>query len=380
MTSCGQDTLSATNQALAAVRTDHIGLADRAPTLRAEEGTWLVGLLAAINRIVATFVRRHVRHAHPFPDAGPLDAGSLVIQLVPRRNWRSSYHAEDPAPERVGNLTWSQIPEYADDPAHKSARTRPRREDGCGSEPRPLPGPSRVTRMGHGPGRTDRSTRSGRYSSNAAGSRPQRPLSCGDPGTTDPPQQQGNRSCCHSMTTAMSSSRSSSPVKELQVNPKRVVGPTTSQHLRQQVHLGAVAGLFGTAAMTVPILLGRRLGLLTTPPPVEITANVAHRTSLLPDPSRPGFPLLWPAAHLAYGAGAGMGFVVIRDRLPARTALAGLLYGATVWAMSYLGILPALSLYPGPTQDSRSREAVMIVAHGVFGLSVAATTRHLARP
>lgn len=158
---------------------------------------------------------------------------------------------------------------------------------------------------------------------------------------------------------------------------ERVRGSNTGRNLEQRIRRGAVAGVLGTIAMTVPILTGQRLGLVTTPPPVEITANVSHRTSLLPDPSSPAFPLLWSSAHLAYGAGAGMVFTVIRDGLPARTSLAGLIFGFSVWAVSYLGLVPALGLYPGPTEDARSREIVMIIAHGVFGVGVANAVQHL---
>lgn len=156
-------------------------------------------------------------------------------------------------------------------------------------------------------------------------------------------------------------------------------GSNTGRNLERRIRRGAVAGLLGTVAMTVPILVGRRLGLVTTPPPVEITANVSRRTSLLPDQSSPVFPVLWSSAHLAYGAGAGVVFTIIRDGLPARTSLAGLIFGFSVWAVSYLGLVPALGLYPGPKEDSRSRELVMIVAHGVFGVSVANAVRHLPR-
>lgn len=158
---------------------------------------------------------------------------------------------------------------------------------------------------------------------------------------------------------------------------RSVRGSNTGRNLEQRIRRGAVAGVLGTVAMTVPILAGQRLGLVTTPPPVEITANVSHRTSLLPDPSSPTFPLLWSSAHLTYGAGAGIVFTTTFDQLPARTSLAGLVFGLTVWAVSYLGLVPALGLYPGPTEDARSREIVMIVAHGVFGVTIANAVRHL---
>lgn len=152
---------------------------------------------------------------------------------------------------------------------------------------------------------------------------------------------------------------------------------TTGNIVKDQIVRGAVAGIVGTILMTIPILVGRRLGLFHTPPPVEISANIARRTWLLPERSNPVFPLAWIGAHFAYGAASGVGFTLLRRYLPASPAQAGLLFGLGVWAISYLGYVPALHLYPDPEDDSRPRQAVMIFAHGVFGVSVAGTSQRL---
>lgn len=141
------------------------------------------------------------------------------------------------------------------------------------------------------------------------------------------------------------------------------------------VRRGAVAGIVGTVTMTVPILVARRVGLLATPPPVEISANVAQRLPLLPRPGQSGFPVVWVGGHLAYGAACGAVFAVGRRRLPVDPLPAGLLFGGAVWATSYLGVVPALGLYPDPGEDSRRRLLVMVVAHAVFGVTVALTIR-----
>ncbi len=56
---------------------------------------------------------------------------------------------------------------------------------------------------------------------------------------------------------------------------------TTS--IRHQLVRGALTGVVGTVAMTIPILVCQRLHLFHTPPPVEISANIARRTWLLPE-------------------------------------------------------------------------------------------------
>ena len=140
---------------------------------------------------------------------------------------------------------------------------------------------------------------------------------------------------------------------------------------------GALAGVMGTVVMTIPILASQRLHLLHTPPPVEISANVARRTWLLPDRSHRAFPVVWIGAHLGYGATCGIVYRLVRRFLPRSRPLAGLVFGLGVWAVNYLGVVPALRLYPWPADDSRPRQIVMIVAHGIFGVTIAKSTSFL---
>ena len=147
--------------------------------------------------------------------------------------------------------------------------------------------------------------------------------------------------------------------------------------MRNQILRGAVAGVAGSVVMTIPIVVSQRLRLFHTPPPEEISDNVARRTWLLPDRSHRFFPIIWIAAHLGYGATCGTLFSPFRRWLPGSERIAGPLFGLSVWAVSYLGFVPALRLYPWPADDSRPRQVVMIVAHGLFGLAVAETHSRL---
>jgi len=149
------------------------------------------------------------------------------------------------------------------------------------------------------------------------------------------------------------------------------------KRVRNQVLHGAVAGVAGTVVITIPILVAQRLHFFRTPPPVEISDNVARRTWLLPDRSHRFFPIIWITAHLGYGATCGTIYRLSRQWLPRSERTAGPLFGLGVWAVSYLGLVPALRLYPWPADDSRPRQVVMIVAHGLFGLTVADVDRRL---
>ena len=146
-----------------------------------------------------------------------------------------------------------------------------------------------------------------------------------------------------------------------------------------QLIRGALAGTMATVPMTIAIWAGRKLDMLRTPPPAQITANVARRTEAVDVQSPEAFTATWLAAHVGFGAGTGALYALVRRRLPMGTGPAGLLFGGVVWAYNYLGIFPALNLYPSPEEDRNSRVAVMLAAHAVYGVSLAELERRLAK-
>ena len=139
----------------------------------------------------------------------------------------------------------------------------------------------------------------------------------------------------------------------------------------QTLARGALAGLAATVPMTVVIGVGRAAGLLRTPPPVEITENVAEQVGEDPDRRSPAFQVGWLSAHVGYGAACGAVYSLMRPLLPRSDIAAGLLFGGAVWSVSYISLMPSLNLYPPAKDDSRWRQAVMIAAHAVFGTSLA---------
>ncbi len=136
---------------------------------------------------------------------------------------------------------------------------------------------------------------------------------------------------------------------------------------------GAAAGVAGTAALSAVMTAGKAAGWVPISAPHEIAYRFHEKTGL---PQHP----VWGLGHYAYGAASGTVFFALRRFLPGPPLLGGLLYGLGVWAVSYLGLMPKLGLYPKPSWDKPSRRRTMIAGHAVFGLVLGAfATRRRAR-
>jgi hypothetical protein len=146
-----------------------------------------------------------------------------------------------------------------------------------------------------------------------------------------------------------------------------------------QMAQGGLAGGVATLVMTGVILTGQRVFRFRTAPPRQVTTTALRRIGLARPPSGPAMPAAWIAAHEAYGMGCGIAYVMVRPLLPPSRSVAGLAFGGLVWAIGYLGYLPALGLYPSPDDDTRRRASVMIAAHAVFGMVLAEVEHRLDR-
>ncbi len=135
--------------------------------------------------------------------------------------------------------------------------------------------------------------------------------------------------------------------------------------------MGAVA----TVAMSVPMLLARRLRIIDRQPPEEITDRVLDEADLPTRGSRLRMLTAWN--HLWFGALAGIVFVTLRGASPsvARFRALGPAYGLTIWFAAYRLVLPRVGLIRRESQAGRARDAVMLVAHLVYGLVLERLTR-----
>jgi putative membrane protein len=85
------------------------------------------------------------------------------------------------------------------------------------------------------------------------------------------------------------------------------------------------------------------------------------------DPERIGATTL---GHLGYGAAMGGLYAPLADNVPAPPAAKGAAFGLLVWAVSYLGLLPAMGIMEMPREQSVRRNVMMILAHIIWGVAL----------
>ena len=141
---------------------------------------------------------------------------------------------------------------------------------------------------------------------------------------------------------------------------------------------GGVAGLLATVPMTLVMLAGKRLlpwRSREALPPTQITHNALAAVQLHDDVSHDERLALTALNHFAYGAAVGSLYGrLFNPRGVGGAAASGVGYGLTVWAGSYLGLMPALRLYRPPGDEPAERHGLIIAAHVVWGGSLGLLT------
>jgi hypothetical protein len=112
---------------------------------------------------------------------------------------------------------------------------------------------------------------------------------------------------------------------------------------------GALGGLLGTVAMTLPILAARRVGLMGEAPPRRITSQLLSTVGIRRRDKETEVAAT-TLLHLGFGAAAGALFGALRQRLqlPVAAPVQGVAYALGIWFSSYQGWIPAFSLLPRP--------------------------------
>jgi uncharacterized membrane protein YagU involved in acid resistance len=144
---------------------------------------------------------------------------------------------------------------------------------------------------------------------------------------------------------------------------------------------GALGGTLATVPMTlVMVTLFRRLPPQQRYPlpPREITEVVVRRAAAIRTPGDDRLTTLTLAAHFGYGALTGAAYPLLGPR-PAHPVLFGAGYGLAIWAVSYLGWIPAFGILRPATAHPRHRRRLMLVAHLVWGACTALLSAQFTR-
>jgi uncharacterized membrane protein YagU involved in acid resistance len=146
-----------------------------------------------------------------------------------------------------------------------------------------------------------------------------------------------------------------------------------SKDVLLRVLVGALGGVSATGPMTIGMVwLHRQLPsrYRYSLPPREITMQAMEALGLhkkLGPDARATVTLI---NHFGYGAIAAVIYSLAERQMPLGAFIKGPIFGAVVWLVSYLGLLPALGVLDPATKHPSSRNALMFVVHLVWGLFV----------
>ncbi|UQN08389.1 DUF1440 domain-containing protein [Deinococcus sp. QL22] len=145
----------------------------------------------------------------------------------------------------------------------------------------------------------------------------------------------------------------------------------------------AVSGLLATLPMTVWMLGAQRFLLPSRErfalPPEQITDHIARAAGIRSVADQPvARRTLTLINHFAYGAAAGTLYAPLR-RAPGAVVVKGSALGLGVWAANYLGLLPVTGVLSNAVHHPARRNALMVVAHLIWGVGTAVMAEHLAQ-
>lgn len=137
---------------------------------------------------------------------------------------------------------------------------------------------------------------------------------------------------------------------------------------------GLLAGSLATAPMSaVMVWMHHRLPRHERYPlpPAQITARIAaqaaEKAEMAEHLDSTRLRAATVLAHFGFGATTGVFYAEVRKYLPGPPAVQGMLFGLGVWTSFYLGLLPAAGILSPATEHPARRNALMIVAHLIWG-------------
>jgi uncharacterized membrane protein YagU involved in acid resistance len=145
---------------------------------------------------------------------------------------------------------------------------------------------------------------------------------------------------------------------------------------------GSISGVIAAVPMTLAMnRMHRELPLEDQEPlpPRQITEELAERAKVDHHLGEDGMRTAAYVNHFGYGAAAGAAYGLVARGTPMAPLVSGTLFAIAVWAVSYFGWLPAMKILPPAHEHSARGNAIMVLAHliwgSVMGLSFALLTR-----
>lgn len=132
---------------------------------------------------------------------------------------------------------------------------------------------------------------------------------------------------------------------------------------------GMTAGLVAAGVMSAVRLIAHRAGLIDRMVPQVLQERAAGAAGVDLPGGTAGHQVAAETIHhvVSLAAGAALGAVSTKPGLAT-----GVIYGLVIWVIDAFGLLPALRV------ERVGGRAVDMVAHGVFGATLALTMRELA--
>ena len=144
----------------------------------------------------------------------------------------------------------------------------------------------------------------------------------------------------------------------------------------QAMKHGTYAGALATTAMTAVMKAGQWTGFYRLEiAPKQITDTALDKAGLRRETSEDEEIFLTALNHWTYGTGSGILFGLLRRRidLPLPGSIQGIIFGLTLWAVSYMGWVPAVGLMPAVWNQRRDRAIELLLAHVVYGATLGFT-------
>ena len=138
--------------------------------------------------------------------------------------------------------------------------------------------------------------------------------------------------------------------------------------VKERALAGALGGAGGTLALSGLREAWSRMGLVFETAPMQVVDR-AEELGLVGDLSPSGRRLLTVSAHLAYGAGTGAAFGLLRRERgePAEEAAVGSALGILAWGAGWSSWLPLAGVHSPPWAQKTPRVLLPVVDHAVFG-------------